>query len=369
MDALQLVGLIFIFITMSLLFYLAQKVYHQYRRNKSKATLAFCLTFISWGSALLFLGLERIFLLLYSIDNTNSLYNLMGISSAILALIFSIGAVLILDLFASIIAFPKHLKKLIIVPIVLALIFLIGLLITDNVQVDAYFEITFPHYVRTSMLFTIFPIFLFPLMVLAYYIYLMKSKSSPHATRAAWVALAIFLVILTYVCEVIGPPETINYLRSLYVLAAIIFYISFTRFIELQWPEKIHRLYFCISDGICLYDHSFKQDKSSDISSSLVTGFITGVISLVQEITQTKKYLKVIDVEDIKILLEYGQHNLIAILVSEESYKIIRNKLKKTVQEFEIRFATELSAFKGIINEFQNAKEIVNKIFSYEEKF
>jgi hypothetical protein len=58
-DPIQLFGFCFIIITMLIFLILALKVYRDYLINRSKPTLAFSLTFASWGLALIFLGLER----------------------------------------------------------------------------------------------------------------------------------------------------------------------------------------------------------------------------------------------------------------------------------------------------------------------
>ncbi|NVM30261.1 MAG: hypothetical protein HWN65_15560 [Candidatus Helarchaeota archaeon] len=363
-DPVQILGFCFIILTFIVQFLLGQKLYRDYLGNKSRTTLMFSLTFLFWGSALFFLALERLLISGIEDDPTVILF-------AYIAVIFSVVAILFMDLFASHLTFPKHVKKLMFIPIVLSIIFLTLLLIFTETHLYApFYEIEFPHTVRTAMLFTIFPLYLFPIGVLAYYSYRMKSRSPPHAKRSAWVAVGLVFVILTYMFEVIGSHETINYLRGMYVIATIIFYICFTWFMELQWPQKIRHVYLLLAHkGFCLFDNCFKPGESKNLSPNLVSGFIAGISSLVQEITQTDKKLKVIDVEDIKIILEHGNRNVIGVLMTEENFKILRNKLKKLVEGFESQFAEALADFSGNISQFERTKEIVDGIFTYEEVF
>ncbi len=365
-DPIQLMGLGFVILTFVTQFLLGIKLYHNYTENKSRTMLAFSLTFISWGFGLMFLTIERVAL---NLIETNSVFEPVGIFFGYSALTASVLGILILDIFASHVTFPKHMKKLMVIPLILAIAFLIIFFTGGELTAPPPdYEVILPPIVRTSMLYLLFPLFIYPVAVLAYYTFTMVSKSPPHAKRSALVTIAVVLVILVYFTEVIGPHEIINYLRVLYVAAIVLFFISFTRFIELNWPEKIRHLYLTLAEkGLCLYNHSFAG--KGRMESNLVTGFITGLISLVQEITQTEKQLKVVDVEDIKIILEHGNKNVVGILMAEANYKILRNKLHDLVERFETEFATELSKFTGSVTEFKRTKELIDEIFAYEDIF
>ena len=323
------------------------------------------MTFASWGFALIFLGLER-FALTVFVDDV--FWHPLGIIFAYIALVFSTLALVFLDLFSFYATFPNQVKRLIIISISLSAIYLAGLFsaVWMVETPGPGHEIIFPPYIDIIMLLTVLPLFVIPIIILLYYSYTMRIHSPPHARRAAWLAIAIFLVILSYVPEVLGPAELINILRAFYTIAAIIFYICFTRFIELRWAQKIHHLYLCLADkGTCLYDHSFMEEEPIDCS--IVTGFISGISSLIQEITHARKRLKDINIEDIKILLEDGNKNIMGILLTEENYKILRIKMRKLLEIFEREFETELESFSGCIDPFKRTKKIVDRIFSYSE--
>lgn len=361
-DPIQVLGLVFILITFSTQMILGIKLYRDYLQTKSTTLRAFSLTFISWGLSLLFLTLERISL--FEIENVT-----LGLVFAYIALIISVFAILTLDIFASYATFPQHVKKLMVVSLILAIIFLFILSLGGIAEaLPPLYEVTFPAIVRTAMLYTLVPLFIYPVAVLAYYALRMRERSPPHAKQATIVTIAIICVILIYFLEVIGWHETINWLRGLYVVATLLFFISFTRLYELAWPNKVRQLYVTLAEkGICLYDHSFVGKKRME--SNIVTGFITGLIILVQEITETDKKLKIVDVEDVKIMLEHGKRNVVGILLTEENLKILRNKLRDFVDAFELEFERELTRFTGSVDEFQRTKELVERIFAHKAIF
>jgi len=359
-DPLQLFGFSFVIATALLQLILAPKEYRVYLMNRSKPTLAISLTFFEWGFALIFLALERLVLTVFGDTN-------LGYPCAYIAIVFSALAIIFLNLFAFYATFPNQVKKLIIPSIFLSIIYLIGVFLS-SIATGPDMEIVFQPYLDIVMLFTVLPLFLIPIIILVYYSHKMKFRSAPHARRSAWLAIAIILVVLSYIPEIIGPPALIDYLRGLYMIATIIFYFCFTRFIELRWAEKIHHLYICLADkGTCLYDHSFIEEEA--LECSLVTGFISGISSLVKEITHSQKRLKVIDVEDIKLLIEHGNKKTIGILLTEEIYKILRTKLRRLLEIFEEEFENELDAFSGYVSPFKRTKKFVERIFVYKEIF
>ncbi|MFX1450835.1 MAG: hypothetical protein ACFFCM_08335 [Promethearchaeota archaeon] len=129
---------------------------------------------------------------------------------------------------------------------------------------------------------------------------------------------------------------------------------------ELNWRKRIHHIYFYTSDGGCIYDHSFKVEE--EISANLVAGGLTGVDALVQEVTQTETKIKIIEKEDMTILLEHGRY-ISAALVTEESLLTLRNKLKQSIQEVENFFKEELATFSGNITPFKKIEKFIQKIF------
>ncbi len=129
---------------------------------------------------------------------------------------------------------------------------------------------------------------------------------------------------------------------------------------EMNWRKRIHHIYFYTSDGGCIYDHAFKVEE--EVSANLVAGGLTGVDALVQEVTRTETKIKIIEKEDMTILLEHGKY-VSAALVTDESLITLRNKLKQSIQEIENFFKEELECFSGNITPFNKIEKFVHKIF------
>ncbi|MHA1651913.1 MAG: hypothetical protein ACTSYB_17130, partial [Candidatus Helarchaeota archaeon] len=90
-------------------------------------------------------------------------------------------------------------------------------------------------------------------------------------------------------------------------------------FSEIEWHTKIISLYVITNEhGICCIYYPFRKEAESQMAPQLVSGGVSGIISLVKEMTRSKRHLKVIDHEDIKILFEYGLYTTIALLAEED---------------------------------------------------
>ena len=63
-----------------------------------------------------------------------------------------------------------------------------------------------------------------------------------------------------------------------------------------------------------------------EIEPQLVAGGLTGISGLIQELTQSKTKVKIVEQEEMTLLLEHGKY-MTAALVAEENLVILRNKL------------------------------------------
>ncbi|MFX0138087.1 MAG: hypothetical protein ACFFDN_30875, partial [Candidatus Hodarchaeota archaeon] len=129
---------------------------------------------------------------------------------------------------------------------------------------------------------------------------------------------------------------------------------------ELNWHKRIHHIYLFMPNGTCIYDHPFKLEK--EIEPQLVAGGLTGISSLIQEITKNKTKIKIVEQEEMTILLEYGKYLNIA-LITEENLITLRNKLTKLVQEVEDFYQEELESYSGNLTLFSKAGKFIQKIF------
>ncbi len=130
---------------------------------------------------------------------------------------------------------------------------------------------------------------------------------------------------------------------------------------ETNWFKRLHHLYLFLSNGICIYDEPFKSE--TDVDSQLVSTGLTGISSLVKELTKSETKIKIVEQEEITIILEHGQY-LSGALIAEENLITLRNKLVKLIQEVEAFFQEELENFTGEIDTFSKVRKFIPKIFS-----
>lgn len=133
---------------------------------------------------------------------------------------------------------------------------------------------------------------------------------------------------------------------------------------DVEWANTIKTLYVFNYDGVCIYTQSFKQKiLKTGMSEDLVSGGLTGIISLISEITENKKRLRIINQEGVKIYFNYGKYH-IAALISTNYLPVLFKKLDAFSRAFERKFSDELENFHGRINPFYSTKYIVNKYFT-----
>ncbi|MFX1450597.1 MAG: hypothetical protein ACFFCM_07135, partial [Promethearchaeota archaeon] len=130
---------------------------------------------------------------------------------------------------------------------------------------------------------------------------------------------------------------------------------------EINWHKRVHylSLYFQKS-GICIYDYTFKSKY--ELSPHLISGGITGIASLIQELTRSKSKVKIVEQEEMTILLEYGKY-ISAALITEENLITLRNKLVELIDDVEEFFQEELENFSGDIEPFSKIGKFVQRIF------
>lgn len=136
-------------------------------------------------------------------------------------------------------------------------------------------------------------------------------------------------------------------------------------FAEIEWHSKMISLFVITNEhGICCVHFPFRK-YTGRMSPQLVSSGVSGVITIVKEMTSSKKHLKSVDQEDVKFLFAYGLYTTAALL-AEEDLQIYHDKLKAFVEVFETTFKQYLIQWTGSILEFEPAKQIIAQIFEYE---
>ncbi len=138
---------------------------------------------------------------------------------------------------------------------------------------------------------------------------------------------------------------------------------------EIQWASTIKNLFVSNYSGICLYFHDFEQIEQPkekidqhQVDEDLIAGGLSGVITIISEITKSKKRLRIIEKEGVQLIFSYGKYH-IATLISTMNLPILLKKLDEFSREFEEKFEKELKSFTGYINPFESTKYLVDKYF------
>ena len=131
---------------------------------------------------------------------------------------------------------------------------------------------------------------------------------------------------------------------------------------EKSWWEKIQRLYlFTVDKGIVIHDQTFKSLVANE--PNFVSGGFLGLSALIQEITQKKSQVKIIEQEGISIILESGKY-LTGALIAEENLRTLRNKLIEFIREIETFYEEELEEKEINTSLFTKVEKFTHKIFT-----
>ena len=132
---------------------------------------------------------------------------------------------------------------------------------------------------------------------------------------------------------------------------------------EADWKNSLKNLYV-FNSAVCLFTQNFSSgSKAVNLpNEDLITGGFSGILGLLSEITNEEKHLRIIDKEGVKIYFAYGKYVIIA-LVSTKNLPILSKKLELFTKAFEKMHEHDLIYFKGKINTFEDASELITKYF------
>ena len=175
-----------------------------------------------------------------------------------------------------------------------------------------------------------------------------------------FLAGASISVIINYI------PELINYQIVFTVIETIgLIMMGLCSYIlpnleELNWKDNIINLYVIKSEGICLFEKKFL--KGEDVDKFLISGGITTIIKFVREVTKSEEKVSTIIQEGKNLIIEHGEHVFVAV-VAKQDMKILHQKAKQLVKEYEHFFKDILATWKGDLDYFKPSRVLVDKIF------
>lgn len=230
----DLISAIFIIISIILAFIIGTKSYKTYKKNKSVQTKIFIWTSFSLGIAMILLTIEQLFLAVIHNDP-------LGLFFGGVATIVSGVVVVCIDAFSFSMVFTKKYKALsIISAILMSIPVLFHLFDPDKTVVDEEIYFTWDPfgigYPLTPLVIQliIIPLLIVPVLVFFYYAIKIRKTSTVRRNKAIVLALGILSISTAYTLELMGLPDIIKYLRSLFLVGGILIYIAMFKIKEQQ---------------------------------------------------------------------------------------------------------------------------------------
>ena len=178
--------------------------------------------------------------------------------------------------------------------------------------------------------------------------------------------LAFFLLDIEAVKAMLPfPTEISSIISSIGLIITLVglgsIFLRFETFTEFGWKEKLKELYIIAPNGSTLFHYSFIRDmRNQDVD--LISSGLTGIEGILGEMVESKKKLKILDHQDVKIIFEYGEYTTLA-LIAYENLRIYNAKLISLRTEFEKLFQEVLKNWAGQVEVFQPTTHLVNKFF------
>jgi len=136
---------------------------------------------------------------------------------------------------------------------------------------------------------------------------------------------------------------------------------------------QIFALYVVYQDGRTIVQKDFQLQETE---ADLVTGFLSAVTmflsDLVGRLSEEGKRLhalgredgrlRIIDREDVKILLEYGRNIYVAVFATQD-LPVIRQRMSRLVTEMEARYAAPLENWQGDLRIFRPILPVMDALF------
>ncbi|MFX1280721.1 MAG: PAS domain S-box protein [Promethearchaeota archaeon] len=103
----------------------------------------------------------------------------------------------------------------------------------------------------------------------------------------------------------------------------------------INWTDFLLQIYIFCNSGVLLYDYPFMEiEKKND--SLLISGGLVGMMTILKEVIQAERLIKIIDHGDRKIIFDFNTTNqIIFALIVKENLTIFHQKLLTLIEEFD----------------------------------
>ncbi len=221
LNPLQLISVIELFIATAISLILTVFISKKYQEKPNRVTFVFALNFLLVGVALTCVAVDRILLTFLLDPNPGLIFHN-------IAILVSLGVILLLDMFAFEMTYPKQVNKLSIIFGILLIAAGIILLLNQP-QLGAEQEIIYSDQLLYLILPFLIPPMLLPTFVFFYYAFKVREESIPKSNRALVMGFAAIVVSIGYIFEVMGITGiTVIFVRLMFVIYVFLMYIAFT---------------------------------------------------------------------------------------------------------------------------------------------
>ncbi|NVM52056.1 MAG: hypothetical protein HWN66_00040 [Candidatus Helarchaeota archaeon] len=149
---------------------------------------------------------------------------------------------------------------------------------------------------------------------------------------------------------------------SLFALAIVSFpVITYTRR-KLQtrnWEKHLRNLFILTKDGLSIYGYSFGIEIQDP---ALISAALMAIASFVTDAMKSKRKLRIIDLEDKKVILSYST-NVITALISAKVFPIIQNRTENFTKAFEDRYGAKVAVWRGDQTTFKGTDKLIQEYF------
>jgi len=181
--------------------------------------------------------------------------------------------------------------------------------------------------------------------------------------------LVLFQIFLY--TKIFWIPYLISAIGTFFLIGLLVWLMPLPEILssrESDWAETLRSIYIFNKESLCLYSKDFISPNQKDklkLSEDLITGGLAGILSLLSEITNESRNVKIIDKDRVKIYFSYGKSIIVALTsVSEKYLPILNKKLYVFTKVFEKKFEFELANFSGKTNAFLHGTEpLIGKYF------
>jgi len=135
----------------------------------------------------------------------------------------------------------------------------------------------------------------------------------------------------------------------------------------INWTDLLLHIYIFHNSGILLYDYPFVEDKKKN-DSVLISGSLVGMISILKEVVQGEKFIKIIDHGDRKIIFELNTTNqIIFALIAKENLTIFHQKLLTLIEQFDKNYQNLIENIDescSVTGNWRNLELLIEKHFT-----